>query len=90
MRHYRIIRETEKSLSVYNDMTRVREKVWYVAKQRFLWVFWLAIGHQTNDYPLFEVAIEHKAKTKQAMEEYLRAWHEVYYGKEKYKVEYNE
>ena len=92
MKHYRIIRKTKKHISVYprggRQISEVRENIWYVAKARFLWVFWFSIGHVIEDYLLFEDTIEHTASTRQEMEEYLQAWHEVHYGKEEYKIDY--
>lgn len=93
MKHYRIICKTEKYISVYprggRQISEVKEKIWYVAKARFLWVFWYSIGHVIEDC-FFEDIIEHTASTRQEMEEYLQAWHEVHYGKEEYKVDYRE
>ncbi len=92
MKHYRIIRKTKKYINIYpcgsRQISEVQEKIWYVAKERFLWIFWFSIGHVMEDCLLFECTIEHTALTMQEMEEYLRAWHEVHYGKEEYKIDY--
>lgn len=92
MKHYRIIRKTEKYLNIYpcggRQITEVKEKIWYVAKERFLWVFWFEIGHVKEDCLLFEGIIEHKTSTRQEMEEYLQGWHEIHYGKREFKIDY--
>ena len=89
MKHYRIIRKTEKYINIisgYRNKAEVREKIWYVAKQRFLWIFWLKVGHESDDF--FGFTVEYMTSTRQEMEEYLQAWHEVHYGKEEYKIDY--
>jgi len=92
MKHYRIVRRTKKFLNFRRlggqEKTEVLKKVWYVAQQRFLWIFWFRIGHELEDCILFKCVIEHRASTRQEMEEYLSGWHEIHYGNEKYKVEY--
>jgi hypothetical protein len=94
MKHYRIVKKTKKSLNVTGcgdqRKTEVQEKTWYIAEERFLWFFWFSIGHVKEDVLFLEWTIEHKASTRDEMEEYVRAWHEVFYGKREFEIDYRE
>ena len=85
---YKIIKKTSKSLQKVYDPDgqhiEVHKSEWYQAKRKGkIFGFWHDVGHERYfDGGL----IARTEKTVEAMEDYVRKWHEVNYYKEKIEI----
>ena len=85
---YKIIKKTAKSLQKVYDPDgqyfEVHKSEWYQAKRKGkIFGFWHTVGHEAYfDGEL----IPHIEYTVDAIEDYVRKWHEVKYNKEKIEI----